>query len=94
MGQSCRSSGSSRSLAKGVEETEWQIFLRAMGCNWLVCPAVMLALAAQDVVGKIIAIFFPIMAFVAMGFDHVVANMFFLPAGCLPRPASSGGGPG
>jgi hypothetical protein len=67
-------------LAKGVEETEWQIFLRAMGCNWLVCLAVMLALAAQDVAGKIIAIFFPIMAFVAMGFDHVVANMFFLPA--------------
>jgi hypothetical protein len=67
-------------LAKGVEETEWQIFLRAMGCNWLVCLAVLLALAAQDVAGKIIAIFFPIMAFVAMGFDHVVANMFFLPA--------------
>jgi hypothetical protein len=63
-----------------VEETEWQIFLRAMGCNWLVCLAVLLALAAQDVAGKIIAIFFPIMAFVAMGFDHVVANMFFLPA--------------
>jgi hypothetical protein len=33
-----------------------------------------------DVAGKILAIFFPIMAFVAMGFDHVVANMFFIPA--------------
>lgn len=65
---------------KGVEETEWQIFLRAVGCNWLVCLAVWLALAAEDVAGKILAIFFPIMAFVAMGFDHVVANMFFLPA--------------
>ena len=40
----------------------------------------MLAMAADDVAGKILAIFFPIMAFVAMGFDHVVANMFFLPA--------------
>jgi formate transporter len=67
-------------MAKGVEETEWQIFLRALGCNWLVCLAVWMALAAEDVAGKVLAIFFPIMAFVAMGFDHVVANMFFLPA--------------
>jgi formate/nitrite transporter len=65
---------------KGVKESEFQIFLRAVGCNWLVCLAVWMALAAQDVAGKILAIFFPIMAFVAMGFDHVVANMFFLPA--------------
>ena len=67
-------------LAKGVEETETQIFLRAVGCNWLVCLAVWMALAADDVAGKVLAIFFPIMAFVALGFDHVVANMFFLPA--------------
>jgi len=65
---------------KGQTETEWQIFLRAVGCNWLVCLAVWMALAATDVAGKILAIFFPIMGFVAMGFDHVVANMFFLPA--------------
>jgi formate/nitrite transporter len=65
---------------KGVEETEWEIFLRGMGCNWLVCLAVWMAFAAEDIAGKILAIFFPIMAFVAMGFDHVVANMFFLPA--------------
>jgi formate transporter len=65
---------------KAIEETEWQIFLRAVGCNWLVCLAVWLAIAAEDIGGKILAIFFPIMAFVAMGFDHVVANMFFIPA--------------
>ena len=65
---------------KSNTETEWQIFLRALGCNWLVCLAVWMALAAEDVAGKVLAIFFPIMAFVAMGFDHVVANMFFLPA--------------
>ena len=68
------------STQKGIEETEWQIFLRALGCNWLVCLAVWMALAAEDVAGKVAAIFFPIMAFVAIGFDHVVANMFFLPA--------------
>jgi hypothetical protein len=41
---------------------------------------VWLSLSAQDIGGKILGIFFPITAFVAMGFDHVVANMFFLPA--------------
>ncbi|MGY1828450.1 MULTISPECIES: formate/nitrite transporter family protein [unclassified Blastococcus] len=65
---------------KALEESPWQTFLRAVGCNWLVCLAVWMSLAATSVSGKILAIFFPIMAFVAMGFDHVVANMFFLPA--------------
>lgn len=65
---------------KAITETTGQIFLRAVGCNWLVCLAVWMAFAAEDIAGKILAIFFPIMAFVAMGFDHVVANMFFLPA--------------
>ncbi|HEY6761796.1 MAG TPA: formate/nitrite transporter family protein [Baekduia sp.] len=65
---------------KEVTESDWQIFLRAVGCNWLVCLAVWMALGAEDIAGKVLAIFFPIMAFVAMGFDHVVANMFFLPA--------------
>jgi formate/nitrite transporter len=73
--------------AKAHTETEWQIFLRALGCNWLVCLAVWMAMAADDVAGKILAIFFPIMAFVAMGFDHVVANMFFLPAAIFAHVA-------
>jgi formate/nitrite transporter len=67
-------------LGKATGESVWQTFLRAVGCNWLVCLAVWMSLAATSVSGKILAIFFPIMAFVAMGFDHVVANMFFLPA--------------
>jgi formate transporter len=65
---------------KGITESNTQIFLRAVACNWLVCLAVWLAMAADDIGGKILGIFFPITAFVAMGFDHVVANMFFLPA--------------
>jgi formate/nitrite transporter len=64
---------------KALNHTAWETFLRAVGCNWLVCLAVWMSLAATTVSGKILAIFFPIMAFVAMGFDHVVANMFFLP---------------
>ena len=67
-------------LDKATGQTAWQTFLRAVGCNWLVCLAVWMSLAATTVSGKMLAIFFPIMAFVAMGFDHVVANMFFLPA--------------
>src|SRR3954468_20166587 len=77
--------------AKGVTENEWQIFLRAVGCNWLVCLAVWVALGADDIGGKVLAIFFPIMGFVGMGFcpvvgcgarglAHVGANRFFLPA--------------
>jgi formate/nitrite transporter len=65
---------------KGHTETDWQVFLRGVGCNWLVCLAVWMSIGAQDIGGKILAIFFPVMAFVAMGFDHLVANMFFLPA--------------
>jgi formate/nitrite transporter len=65
---------------KAVTEDDLTIFLRAIGCNWLVCLGVWMALAAEDVAGKVLAIFFPITAFVALGFDHVVANMFFLPA--------------
>jgi formate/nitrite transporter len=65
---------------KALEESSWQVFLRALGANWLVCLAVWMAMASDAVSGKILAMFFPVMAFVAMGFDHVVANMFFLPA--------------
>lgn len=55
-------------------------FFRSIACNWLVCLAVWLASAAKDVVGKIFGCFFPIMAFVLSGFEHSVANMFFIPA--------------
>lgn len=58
-----------------------EAFVRAVGCNWLVCLAVWMALAARQVVSKIFAIFFPIMGFVAIGFEHCVANMYFIPAG-------------
>lgn len=56
---------------------------RGIGCNWLVCLAVWMALAARQTVGKIFAIFFPVMAFVAMSFEHCVANMYFIPTGML-----------
>ncbi|MDH0301730.1 MULTISPECIES: formate/nitrite transporter family protein [unclassified Pseudomonas] len=55
-------------------------FVSGIGCNWLVCLAVWLSYASREVSGKILGIWFPIMAFVAIGFQHVVANMFLIPA--------------
>ncbi len=75
---------------KAVEHTAWETFLRGVGCNWLVCLAVWMSLASTTVSGKILALFFPIMAFVAMGFDHVVANMFFIPAAIFAGVPSIG----
>ncbi len=67
---------------KNTVSLTWvQVFLRAIGCNWLVCLAVYLAIASDDIIGKILGIWFPIFAFVAIGFEHVVANMFFIPVG-------------
>jgi len=59
----------------------WSCFWKAIGCNYLVNIAIMLALTADNVVGKFFGIWFPIMAFVASGFEHCVANMYFLPTG-------------
>ena len=64
-----------------VNLTFMEALIRAVGCNWLVCLAVWMALAARQVIGKIWAIYFPIMAFVAIGFEHCIANMYFIPAG-------------
>jgi len=61
------------------------MFFRAIGCNMLVCLAVMMAIAANDIAGKVLGIFFPIMAFVASGFEHCVANMYFIPAGIFAK---------
>lgn len=63
-----------------LEEPFHMAFISGVGANWLVCLAVWLAYAAKDGVGKILGIWFPIMAFVAIGFQHVVANMFIIPA--------------
>jgi len=52
-------------------------------CNILVCAAILMATAAKDIGGKIWAIFFPIMAFVVGGFEHCVANMYYIPMGIL-----------
>ena len=84
------------SIAQGkVSLTFTQAFLRGVLCNWLVCLAVWMASSAEDTTGKLLSCVFPIMAFVASGFEHSVANMFFVPMGILlknvaPLAAQSG----
>ncbi|HEY6108746.1 MAG TPA: formate/nitrite transporter family protein, partial [Gemmatimonadales bacterium] len=55
-------------------------------CNALVCLAVWLAMGGRSVTDKIVAVLFPITAFVAIGFEHSIANWFFLPFGLLLDP--------
>jgi formate/nitrite transporter len=59
----------------------WPALFRGIMCNILVCLAVWMCLAARSVTEKILAIVFPITAFVACGFEHSIANMFFIPMG-------------
>lgn len=56
-------------------------FIRGILCNFLVCIAVWMSFSAKDTAGKIIGLFFPIMFFVLCGFEHSVANMYFISAG-------------
>lgn len=83
-----RDPGTMGSLALGIADAKVNLsfveaLCRGILCNWLVCLAVWLSASSHDTVGKISAIFFPIMAFVAMGFEHSIANMFFVPVGLL-----------
>jgi len=60
-----------------------EAIFRGILCNWLVVLAVWMSMAATDIIGKIWAIFFPIMAFVASGYEHSIANMYFMALGIL-----------
>ncbi|BEP28279.1 formate/nitrite transporter family protein [Helicovermis profundi] len=60
-------------------------FFLGLMCNWLVCLAVWMAYGAKDMVGKIMAIFFPIWLFITSGFEHSVANMYYISAGILAK---------
>jgi len=60
-----------------------QALLRGVLCNMLVCLAVIMAVASRTTFGKILSIYFPIMVFVLCGYEHSIANMYFLPAGLL-----------
>ncbi|WP_438348785.1 formate/nitrite transporter family protein [Paenibacillus sp. FA6] len=66
--------------AHKLDDSFVQAFVSGIGCNWLVALAVWLSYGSDNMSGKILGIWFPTMAFVAIGFQHVVANMFLIPA--------------
>jgi formate transporter len=61
----------------------WVALIRGVLCNILVCLAMWLCFAGRSVIDKIFAVIFPITAFVALGFEHSIANMFFIPLGIV-----------
>ena len=72
----------------------WQAVTLGILCNFLVCLAIWMTFSARTVSDKILAVIFPISAFVAAGFEHSVANMYFIPAGLFIQlfdPAFSAG---
>lgn len=62
-----------------------QAFYLGIMCNWLVCLAVWISSGAETMTGKIFSIFFPIWLFITSGFEHSVANMYYIPAGIMVK---------
>ncbi|MBK4738596.1 formate/nitrite transporter family protein [Noviherbaspirillum pedocola] len=72
-----------RIAAQKVSLPFWTAFFRGVLCNALVCLAVWMAMAGRSVVDKVVAVVVPVSAFVAAGFEHSVANMYFIPMAML-----------
>lgn len=72
----------------GIAETKvsmsWlTVFIKGIGANWCVCLAVWLAMSGRRLIEKMVACWLPVMAFVALGYEHSIANMFFIPLGMM-----------
>jgi len=63
-----------------VDQTFLKVFIKGIGANWLVCLGMWMGYAGKDVIGKCIGIWIPVMLFVTLGYEHSIANMFFIPA--------------
>lgn len=82
-------------IALAKQALPWQeAFLRGVLCNVLVCMAVWMAMAGRSVVDRAVAVFFPVTAFVAAGFEHSVANMYLLPLAMLVQSSGEALGAG
>jgi formate transporter len=66
-----------------THSTFWVVFVKGIGANIMVCLAVWMAASAKDIPGKVLVIWMPVMAFVALGWEHSIANMFFIPLGMM-----------
>ncbi len=71
-------------IAEGKVSQPWHvIFLKGIGANWLVCLAVWLGLSSEGMLGRLVGLWFPVMTFVSIGFEHSIANMFYIPMGMM-----------
>lgn len=75
---------SKSTAVKAMGFTGFVLFIvRGILCNWLVCLGVMFGMVSKSVTGKILGCWLPITVFVALGFEHIVVNMFFLIEGVM-----------
>lgn len=63
-----------------VSQDFFSVFMKGIGANWLVCLGTWMGFAGKDVFGKAVGIWIPVMLFVTLGYEHSIANMFFIPA--------------
>lgn len=63
-----------------VNQDFLKVFIKGIGANWLVCLGMFMGYSAKDIMGKCVAIWIPVMLFVTLGYEHSIANMFFIPA--------------
>lgn len=63
-----------------VNQDFMTVFIKGIGANWLVCLGMWMGYATKDIIGKCIGIWIPVMLFVTLGYEHSIANMFFIPA--------------
>lgn len=63
-----------------LEMSFYTVFMKGIGANWLVCLGAWMGFASKDVIGKVVGIWIPVMLFVTLGYEHSIANMFFVPA--------------
>lgn len=72
------------SIAEAKVGMSWlTVFLKGIGANWCVCLAVWLALSGKTLLEKALGCWLPVMAFVILGYEHCIANMFYLPLGMM-----------
>jgi len=73
-----------QNIAEAKVGMSWGVtFIKGIGANWFVCLAVWLGIACRSAAGKFIGLWFPVTCFVALGYEHSIANMFFIPLGML-----------
>ena len=63
-----------------MDQAFWPVFVKGIGANWFVCLGMLMGFAGKDIAGKAIGIWIPVMLFVTLGYEHSIANMFFIPA--------------